>query len=132
MKQHHDTVELQWLEHFWNLENMFETGVVRGNECFSQRQLRRHYRDILLIFFNIKVYYVFSLESHLRGDSNEHIQYTIFIIKTKITLDYPKFAAMGFFLGTQERVQNSRGKRAISVRATEVLLYFSHTEPKYG
>ena len=26
-----------------------------------------------------------------------------------------------FFLGTQERVRNSRGKRAISVRATEVL-----------
>ena len=30
---------------------------------------------------------------------------------------------MDFFLGTQERVRNSRGKRAISVRATEVLLY---------
>ena len=29
-----------------------------------------------------------------------------------------------FFLGTQERVRNSRGKRAISVRATEVLLYY--------
>ena len=28
-----------------------------------------------------------------------------------------------FFLGTQERVRNSHGKRAISVRATEVLLY---------
>ena len=35
-------------------------------------------------------------------------------------------AAMGCFgLGTQERVRNSRGKRAISVRAIEVLLYFS-------
>ena len=32
-------------------------------------------------------------------------------------------SAMGFFLGTQEGVRNSRGKRAISVRATEVLLY---------
>ena len=30
---------------------------------------------------------------------------------------------MSFFLGTQERVRNSRGKRAISVRATEVQLY---------
>ena len=30
-----------------------------------------------------------------------------------------------FFLGTQEQVQNSRGKRAISVRATEVLLYIA-------
>ena len=26
------TVELKWLEHHWNLENMFETGVVRANE----------------------------------------------------------------------------------------------------
>ena len=32
------------------------------------------------------------------------------------------FAAMGFLLGAQERVRNSRGIRAISVRATEVLL----------
>ena len=28
-----NTVELQWLEHLWNHENMFETGVVRANEC---------------------------------------------------------------------------------------------------
>ena len=27
------TVELQWLEHLRNHENMFETGVVRANEC---------------------------------------------------------------------------------------------------
>ena len=32
---------------------------------------------------------------------------------------------MSFFLGTQERVRNSHGKRAISVRATEVLLYMA-------
>ena len=29
------TVELQWLEHLGNHENMFETGVVRANECKS-------------------------------------------------------------------------------------------------
>ena len=29
-------------------------------------------------------------------------QYTIFIVKKKITLDYPKSAPMGFFQGTQE------------------------------
>ena len=35
-------------------------------------------------------------------------------------------AATGFFLlGTQERVRNSRDQRAISVRATAVLLYLS-------
>ena len=27
------TVELQWLEHLWDHENKFETGVVRANEC---------------------------------------------------------------------------------------------------
>ena len=42
--------------------------------------------------------------------------------KKKNTLNYPKSAAMGFFPRTQERVRNSRGKRAISVRAIEVLL----------
>ena len=43
-------------------------------------------------------------------------------MKKKITLNYPKFAAMGFFRGTEERVRNSHGKRAISVLAIEVLL----------
>ena len=28
----HTTVELQWLEHFWDYENLFETGVVRASE----------------------------------------------------------------------------------------------------
>ena len=27
------TVELQWLEHLWDHQNMFETGEVRANEC---------------------------------------------------------------------------------------------------
>ena len=80
-------------------------------------------RNIFSIFFNIKVYCMFSLELPHRGDSNDYTQYTSFVIRKKITQDYPKSAAMGFFLGTQERVRNNRGKRAISVRATEVLLY---------
>ena len=28
-----NTVELQWLEHLWNHENMFEIWVVRANKC---------------------------------------------------------------------------------------------------
>ena len=40
---------------------------------------------------------MFSLKSPHRGDSNEYTHYTSFIIKKKITLDYPKSAAMGFF-----------------------------------
>ena len=30
---HRNTIERQWLEHLWDHENMFETGVVRANEC---------------------------------------------------------------------------------------------------
>ena len=45
------------------------------------------------------------------------------LLKSKISLNYPGSAAMGFFLGTQARVRNNHGKRAISVQATKVLLY---------
>ena len=37
---------------------------------------------------------------------------------------------MGFFTGTQELVRNSRGKRANSVRATEVLPYIQMNDRK--
>ena len=67
---------------------------------------------------------MFPLKLLHQCDSDEYKQYIIFNIKKKkITPNYPKFAAMGFFLGTQERIRNSRGKRALSVRATEVILY---------
>ena len=67
---------------------------------------------------------MFLLESPHRGDSNEYTKYTIFNIKKKkIALNHPQSAVMGFFQGTQKRVRNSHGKRAISGRATEVLLY---------
>ena len=39
---------------------------------------------------------MFWLESPQRGDSNEYTHHTIFNIKKKITLIYPKSAAMGF------------------------------------
>ena len=66
---------------------------------------------------------VFLLESPHRGDSNEYTHYTSFNIKKENTLNYTNLQLWDFFLGTQDRVRNSRGKRAISVRATEVLLY---------
>ena len=53
--------------------------------------------DIFLIFFNMKVCCVSSLESPHRGDSNEYTQYTIFNIKKKITQNDSTSAAMGFF-----------------------------------
>ena len=76
------------------------------------------------VFCNMKVYCVFLLESLHRGDSNEYTQYTNFNIKKD---DHPKLSQICsygiFFQGTQEQVRNSHGKRAISVRATEVQLY---------
>ena len=77
---------------------------------------------------------MFSLESPHRGNSNEYTQYTIFNILKKITLKYSKSASMGFFPVTQRRVRNSRGKRAISVRAIEVLMYIfeEHCDHEVG
>ena len=66
---------------------------------------------------------MFSLESPHRGDSNVYPRYTNFYNKKKIAPGYSESAAMELFLGTQEGVRNSRGKRAISVRVIEVLLY---------
>ena len=60
---------------------MFETGVVRANECYSLRQVMRH-DGYIFSFFNMKVCSVFSLESPHRGDSNEFTHYTIFNIKS--------------------------------------------------
>ena len=67
-----NTVELQWLKHLWDYENLFEIGVVRASECLPGN-LAPHLkssRDIFSIFFNMEVYFVFSLESPHRGDSN--------------------------------------------------------------
>ena len=61
--------------------------------------------------------------------------HAIINIKKKTTLNYPKYnnvCRYGIFSqGTQDRVRNSRGKRAIGVWAIEVLLYFysSNLEP---
>ena len=43
-----------------------------------------------MIFFNMKVYCVFSFESPQRGDSNDYTQYTIFNIKKRKLWDFSK------------------------------------------
>ena len=68
---------------------------------------------------------MFSLESPHRCNSYKYTQCTIVNMKTRNTLNYPKSAAVGFFPGTRKRVRKSHGKRAFSVRATEVLLYLA-------
>ena len=40
---------------------------------------------------------MFSSESPHQNDSNEYIQHTIFNILEKVTVNYPKSAAMRFF-----------------------------------
>ena len=57
---------------------MFGAGVVRANECLSQRQVRKNNTDVFSIFFNMKIFCEFFLESPHRCDSNEYTQYTIF------------------------------------------------------
>ena len=91
---------------------MFETGVVQANECSSLHQDRKQNRDIFSMFFNTKGYCVISYKSPHR--------YTIFIKKKIFFIPYLQL--WDFFQWTQEQVRNSCGKRAISVRAIEVLL----------
>ena len=57
------------------------------------RQVRWYNKDVFSIFFNMKVYCVYSLESPHRGDSNEYTQYTI---SQYIKENYPKSATMEF------------------------------------
>ena len=74
--------------------------------------------------FNMKVCCLFSLESPPRGDSNEYTQNTISQYEKENHLTLSQICSYGiFFQGTQERVRKSHGKQAISVSATEVLLY---------
>ena len=100
-----------------NHENMFETGVVRPNECYSLCQVRRHNGDIFSIFFEMKESCVFILESPHRGDSNKYTQYQY--MKKE---DHPKLSQICSYV-IFSKVRKNRGKRAISVRASEVLLY---------
>ena len=74
---------------------------------------------------------VFSFESPHRGDSNEYTHYTVSIYKTKSAEIIPNLQLLDIFQGTQGRVRNSHGKRAISVRVTEVLLKLSTLSSLY-
>ena len=68
---------------------MFEVGVVRASGCKPKPQIRKQNREMFSIFFYIKVYCVFSLESPHIGDSNEYTRYTIFNLKKE---NHPKLS----------------------------------------
>ena len=74
---------------------------------------------------------MYSLEPPHRGDSNEYTQYIIFNINTKCHPKLSQICSYGNFPRTQERVRNSRGKRVISVRAIEVILYLQYLLQNY-
>ena len=63
------------------LRNLLETGVVRAIEALLKSQVRKNNTEIFSMFFSMKIFCVFSLESPQRGDSNEYTQYTISDIK---------------------------------------------------
>ena len=71
----------------------------------------------------MKVCSAFSLQSRKRGDSNKYTQYTIFNIKRTSSEIFLNLQQLDFFQGSEESVQNSRGKRAISFRTIEGLLH---------
>ena len=56
------------------------------------------------IFYNMKVYCVFSLESPHQDDSNTCTQYTIFNIKKKTTLNYSR-KLWDFFKGLKNEFE---------------------------
>ena len=68
----------------------------------------------IFFLFNTKVCCVFSLDSPHWGDYNEYTQYTIFNMNKKNTLNYPKFAAMGFVPRDSRMSSKSRGKHLCS------------------
>ena len=77
------------------------------------------------MFYILNVCCVYSLELPHRGDSNEYTQY-IYKIKEE---NLPKLSVYRIWrksLWTQESVRLIHGKRAIGIRATEVLLYFDN------
>ena len=82
---------------------------------------------IFSIFLNIKeqVCCVYSLESSHRGDSYEYTQHTFSRKNNRsqiISILLLYLQSWKKFLGTHERVRNSRDKRAIGVRAMALQL----------
>ena len=82
---------------------MNEAGAVPANG-FNHSDRSGGVIKILYIFnfLNMKICCVCSSESPHPGDSNEYTQYTIFKVEKKITLHYPKSAAMGFSKGLKK------------------------------
>ena len=130
--QNTNTVELQWLEHWWPVyhglfELIFES--LRNSSASSRKQIFR----VIFLFYHEIVCCGYSLESPLRGDSNEYTQHTIFMKKIK---KIPKLSLFASWPGIMINPQwlELPMSRTISygpkdVRAIEIRLYSIY--PKY-
>ena len=73
-----------------------------------------------------------SLESPHRDDSNEYTQYTIFNIKEKITLNFPKYAAMEFFSkGLKNEFKTSQVNEPLKFYCICFFVSFSSKAPEF-
>ena len=111
-KQVRYTVELRWLEPLWDHEHLFETAVVRASKVTISATPEGTLEIIVGYIFGV-LYFKCMLV------------HTAYIYKIKEE-NLPKLSVYRIWrksLRTQERVRLIHGKRAIGVRATEVLLY---------
>ena len=74
---------------------------------------------IFSIFFNMKVYCLFSFELRRWGDSNEKTQYTIFNIKKKITLIIPTLQLWNFSQGPKNEFETAVVKEPLKFYCIE-------------
>ena len=90
-------------------------GSSSEDECYLLHQFRGAYYGYLFYFLQ----YVGMLHVFIRIEAILMSTHYIFVNNKK----RKSICVYGFFQGTLKRVRNSRGKQAISVRATEGLLY---------
>ena len=83
-----NTVELQWLEHWWLIyHGLFEL-IFESLWNFSDSSRKQILRDIFLFYYEI-VCCLYSLESIHRVNSNEYAQHTIILLKIEnISINY--------------------------------------------
>ena len=109
------TVELQWLEHLWNHENMFETGVVVNHSARSGGIIKTSFPFSLIWRYVVWSHWNRLIEAILMSTHN--IRFSILLRKSPLII--PNLLPWDFFSWTQEQVQNCHSKQAICVWATK-------------
>ena len=76
---------------------------------------------IFLIFYNMKIYCVFTLESPHRGDSNEYTQYTIFQYEKE---KHPKLSQICSYGNFSEGLKNEFERAVVKPSVFEPLKFY--------